>query len=228
MTSRQTWLGDAVAALTVVTFGLAITALPNSGRGCTTDCVGYPFTGEDVAAQFPGDYLWMIPAMLLMPLVVALVGAAHLGTPPEHRLASLTALCLTCMAAAILLTDYFVQLTVMPISLEKEQLDGWSLLTQYNPNGVFLALEELGYLLLAAAFGVLGRALAGSTRQVRILRGLLTASTGSCLAALVAVSVVHGWDRQDSFEIPAISIIWLTLVIAGPMLARHLRRAAPA
>jgi hypothetical protein len=40
----------------------------------------------------------------------------------------------------------------MQPSLEKGQLDGWAMLTMYNPSGVFIALEELGYLLMSLAF----------------------------------------------------------------------------
>jgi hypothetical protein len=55
--------------LTVVTFALALTALPNDVR--------YPFTEEVIAAQWPGDYLWMYAAMLLMISFVALAASIH-------------------------------------------------------------------------------------------------------------------------------------------------------
>ena len=41
------------AVLTVVTFGTALTAVPNSGRNCRADCVGYPFAGDVPARVFP-------------------------------------------------------------------------------------------------------------------------------------------------------------------------------
>ncbi len=40
----------------------------------------------------------------------------------------------------------------MQPSLEKRQLEGWALFTQFNPNGVLLALEELGFLLMSLVF----------------------------------------------------------------------------
>ena len=46
------------AGVTVVTFALALTALPND--------VPYPFASDVIADQWPGDYLWMFPAMLLI------------------------------------------------------------------------------------------------------------------------------------------------------------------
>jgi NADH:ubiquinone oxidoreductase subunit 6 (subunit J) len=61
------WISLATAALTIVTFVLAMTALP--------DDVPYPFTSQVIADQWPGDYLWMYPAMILMVLFVALLVA---------------------------------------------------------------------------------------------------------------------------------------------------------
>ena len=45
--------------VTLVTFGLAITAVPNSGAGCLDKCFEYPYL--DTLSEFPGDYLWMPP-----------------------------------------------------------------------------------------------------------------------------------------------------------------------
>jgi hypothetical protein len=42
-------------AMTLVTFGLAITAVPNSGAGCLENCFEYPYL--DTLSEFPGDYL---------------------------------------------------------------------------------------------------------------------------------------------------------------------------
>lgn len=72
------WAALATAVLTVVTFGCAITAIPDSGRNCQQNCATYPFASDQVASQFPGVYLWMVPAMLLMLVFIALGG----GRPP--------------------------------------------------------------------------------------------------------------------------------------------------
>jgi hypothetical protein len=73
----------ATVGLTVLTFALALTAIPND--------VPYPFTSEEIADQWPGDYLWMYPAMLLMLLFVALVAAIHEYAPPARKLFTLLA-----------------------------------------------------------------------------------------------------------------------------------------
>lgn len=206
-----------VVVLTAVTLVLALTALPNK--------VPYPFTAPEIAAQWPGDYLWMYPAMVLMLLFVALVAAVHSWAPPERRVFSLVGLCVAVIAAAVLLSDYYLQATVMQVSLEKGQLEGWALLTQYNPNGVFIALEELGYLLMSAVFLCLALVFTGRTGIERALRLLLGASFAVTVVALVAVSVVKGSDRGDTFEIAVISIVWLTLIAAGTLTAIVFRRA---
>jgi hypothetical protein len=208
-----------VTGLTVVTFALALTALP--------DKVPYPFTDAVIAEQWPGDYLWMYPAMALMLLFVALVAAVHEWAPVDRKVWSLVGLCVATIAAAVLLVDYFVQAAVMQLSLEKGQLDGWAMLTQYNPNGVFIALEELGYLLMSLVFLCLVPVFARKTRLELAIRLLFVLSFAASVVALIVVSAVQGIDRRDSFEIAVISIVWLTLIAAGPLLALAFRRAVP-
>jgi len=208
-----------VTGLTVVTFGLALTALPEK--------VPYPYTDAVIARQWPGDYLWMYPAMVLMVLFVALAAAVHEWAPPERKVWSLFALCVATVAAAVLLVDYYVQVTVMQPSLEKGQLDGWAMLTMYNPNGVFIALEELGYLLMSLVFLCLAPVYARKTRLERAIRWLFSLSFAASIVALVVVSAFRGIDRGDTFEIAVISIVWLTLIAVGPLLALAFRRAVP-
>lgn len=213
------WIGLATAAVTVVTFALALTALP--------DTVPYPFTSQVIVDQWPGDYLWMYPAMVLMVLFVALLVAVHEYAPPARRTSSLLALCVGVIAAAVLLMTYYIQVTVMQPSLEKGQLDGWAMLTMYNPNGVFIALEELGYLLMSLAFLCLAAVFVGASRLERTIRWLFIASFAVSIGALVVVFAVRGVDRGDSFEIIVISIVWLTLIAGGILTALLFRRAVP-
>ena len=186
------WTAIGTAVLTLITFGLAITAIPNSGRNCQADCATYPFDGGLVASQFPGDYLWMVPAMLLMPLFVALVATIHQLAPVDRKVFSLIGLCLAVVAASVLLIDYFVQFTVMQPSLEKGGLEGWALLTMYNPNGVFLALEELGLVLMSVAFVAIAPAFTGRTAVERVLRLVLVIGFVATIGALGLVTAFLG------------------------------------
>lgn len=209
----------ATAALTVLTFGLALTALP--------DKVPYPFTDNVIADQWPGDYYWIFPAMVLMLLFVALVAAAHEYAPDLRKTYSLLALCIAVIAAAVLLINYYIQAVVMPTSLEKGQLDGWAIFTQYNPHGIFIALEELGYLLMSLAFLCLAPVFSSRTGLERAIRWLFVASFAAAVASLAAVLALRGMDREDVFEIIIISIVWLTLIAAGTLLALLFRREVP-
>ena len=211
------WIALTLTGVTVVTFALALTAVPED--------VPYPFTSDVIAAQWPGDYVWMYPAMLLMLLFIALVASVHLYTPPTRKIFSLLGLCVASVAAAVLLIDYSIQVTVVPVSLEKGQLDGWAMLTMYNPYGVFIALEELGYLLMSFALALLAPVFVGMNRVERAIRWVLLLNFTTAVGALVVVSLLYGKDRGRTFEIIVISIVWLTLIVAGPLVAAVMRRA---
>lgn len=213
------WAAVATAAMTVVSFALALTALP--------DKVPYPFTEQLISDQWPGDYYWLFPAMVLMVLFVALVAALHEFAPQARKTYSLLALCFAVLAAAVLLINYYIQAVVMQPSLEKGQLDGWAMLTQYNPNGVFLALEELGYLLMTLVFLCLVPVFSRRNGLERAIKWLFLLSFAAAVISLAVVVALRGIYRDDVFEIIIISIVWLTLIAAGTLLALLFRRGAP-
>ena len=122
--------------------------------------------------------------MLLMLLFVALVAAIHEYAPPAREIYSLLGLCVAVIAAAVLLIDYYIQVTVLQPSLEKGQLDGWAMLTQYNPNGVFIALEEIGYLLMSLVLLCLAPVFGRKDRIERALRWLFTVSFAQPILSL--------------------------------------------
>ena len=77
-------------------------------------------------------------------------------SPPlgPRRVFSRAGLPLSLMGASFLV-DYTLQLTVMQPALLTGQLEGLSPLSQYNPHGVFIGVENVGYALLAGAFAPL-------------------------------------------------------------------------
>ncbi|MGB7980346.1 MAG: hypothetical protein WCF36_06095 [Candidatus Nanopelagicales bacterium] len=208
----------ATSGVTVATFALAYMA--------GADDSPYPFSSDAIAGNWPREYLWMFPAMLLMLLFVAFVASVHEYAPATRKIFSLLGLCFAIMAAAILLTTYFIQVTVMQPSLEKGQLDGWAMLTMYNPNGVFIASEELGYILMSLALAVLAPVFLQKNKVEQTIRWLFVLSCATVVGALIAVSVATGFDRGVLFEIIAISIVWLTLIVSGPLVAVVFRRSA--
>lgn len=213
--------------ITLVTFAMAITAVPISGANCPANCVDYPYL--NTVAQYPKDFLWMVSAMLLVLGFVALMVSLHADTSPRKRVFSQIALSFALIAAAILLTDYYLQFSVVPVSLMNSETEGLPLLIQYNPHGVFLALEELGYLIMGLSFLFAGIAITGRNRLESTIRWIFIGGFVLVLLSLAATSLTYGLDRLDRFEVLAISVDWLVLIVNGILLSimfrRHLREA---
>lgn len=208
--------------ITIVTFGLAMTAIPISGANCPSDCVDYPYL--DTAAQYPKDFLWMFPAMLLVLAYVALVVSIHYYADGQKRIFSQIGLSFAMIAAGVLLVDYYLQFSVVPMSLMNGETEGLALLIQYNPHGVFLVLEELGYLLMSLSFLFVAFALSSRSRLEAAIRWVFAIGSVLVLISLPIISIGYGLERVDRFEVVAISINWLILIINGVLLSILFRR----
>lgn len=93
------WLFISTALLTLFTFGFAITAVPVAGQLCTANCIEYPYL--DILNNFPKDYLWMYPAMILCLVFVAVQAVIYLAAVPDRKFFGLIGLCFGLMAAAM-------------------------------------------------------------------------------------------------------------------------------
>src|SRR4030066_1766975 len=69
------------AIITMVTFGFAITAIPISGANCREGCIEYPYL--NTVMQFPKDYMWMIPAIVLMLIYLIWMISIHAYAAPS-------------------------------------------------------------------------------------------------------------------------------------------------
>jgi hypothetical protein len=99
------------------------------------------------------------------------------------------------------------------------ELEGLAPLSQYNPSGVFIALEEAGYLLRGVAFLCCGLAVAGHNRLERVVRSVFLGGFALVLLLFIVLSAVYGFDVDYRFEVAAISIDWTVLIVAGALLA---------
>jgi hypothetical protein len=208
--------------MTVVTFTLAIIAIPNSGAGCRENCFDYPYV--NTLSEFPRDYLWMLPAMLLVVFYVILVVSIHAYAAQHKSIYSQIGLSFALIAAGILLSDYFIQFSVVPVSLMNQETEGIALLTQYNAHGIFIVLEELGYLLMSLSFLFLAPVFANRDRLASVVRWVFIAGFVLTMVFLAVISIIYGLDRMDRFEVAVISINWLVLVLNGIMLSVLFRR----
>jgi hypothetical protein len=223
-TSNRVGLYSAIltALTTLVTFSLAIIAIPNSGAGCREECVEYPYV--NTLSEFPRDYLWMLPAMLLVVFYVILVVSIHAYAAQHKSIYSQIGLSFALIAAGILLSDYFIQFSVVPVSLMNQETDGIALLNQSNPHGIFIVLEELGYLLMSLSFLFLAPVFANRDRLASVVRWVFIAGFVLTMVFLAVISIIYGLDRMDRFEVAVISIDWLVLLINGVLLSLVFRR----
>jgi len=123
------------------------------------------------------------------------------------------------MAATILTATYFIQLRFVQPAVMRGELDGLASLTQYNPHGVFIALEEAGYLLMATAFPFAGAALEGTGRLLRAVRWLLFTGGFVAIVLFVGVSAAYGFAVEYRFEVAAITVDWSVLILTSVSLA---------
>jgi hypothetical protein len=228
--ARPDRFGFGVAVLTavfgLVALGIAVSTTPRAGPFCPAECLDYPYAGA--AALVPRDFLWMYPAtvMLLTFMTLTIVMLAHAG--PDRRLPALIGVAFALVAASTLVVDYAIQLAVVQPSLLAGESDGVALVSQYNPHGVFIALENVGYVALAVAFVFLSRVVTERGWLVRVVRWLLLIAGALTLVALVVMSWWFGMDLGYRFEVVAISITWLAVIASSALLAVWLRRTAGA
>ncbi|NCN45024.1 hypothetical protein GW927_00530 [Candidatus Pacearchaeota archaeon] len=208
--------------LTIITFGIAIVTPPLSGPFCQVDCFAYPYT--EIISRFPRDYFWMYPAMALSIVTMILFICLHLEASKEKKVFSLTALIFVIISSSVLLMNYFVQISVVQPSLLLGETDGISLLTQFNPHGLFIIFEELAYILLALAFIFTGSVF-GSNRLEKALRIVFQFNGIFVLLSFIGISVYYGLQREYRFEVLSISITWLTLIINGSLLSKYFKKS---
>jgi hypothetical protein len=216
-------LTTSVVGLVALVSGL--TTPPRSGPFCRADCLGHPYT--DVAAFVPRDYWWMYPQSVFVLLVVALLVCIHHAVASSGRVFSGIGVVLAGVAAAALLVDYAIQLAVVQPNLLRGETAGLSLFSQYNPHGVFIALEDVGYLLLGLTLVAVAAVFREPTRLERGLRWLFRAGGALTVMSLPVLVVIYGADLDYRYEVAAIAFTWVALIPGCLLLARWFRRTVP-
>jgi hypothetical protein len=207
------WVAIWTALMAAISLVMAVTTLPRSGPYCQSGCVVYPYT--DAAAFVPRDYLWMYPAIVLTMLALVLVECIHSQLPPSRELLSRIGVAFTIMGGAILV-----------LIGETEGLSPW---TQYNPHGIFIALENVGYALFNVAYVFIGVAMLRMPTRLWRAAGWIFALGGALtLMLLVFYGGFYRVRLDYRFEVTAILITWLVLIVAPVLLSiAFLRRREP-
>lgn len=220
------WTAIGMTLSTMAALGLGATTPPRSGSNCPNqfvdECITAPFT--DAAAFVPRDYYWMYPAFLMVLLFVVLVVCIHYYADPDKKVFSHIALCFAVISAIPLSIDYFIQLAVMQPSLLQGEVAGLAPFSQYNPHGIFIALEDVGYLLMAVAFLFVAPVFDRRERIERILRWLFIVSFILAAGSLLIMVLLYGPNLGYRYEVVVIIVDWLTLIVAGLLLSLVFRR----
>lgn len=215
------WTALLAVVVTAVFMATAVSTPARSGPYCGTACVPYPYT--DVTAFVPQDYLWLYPGFLLAPILIALVACIHGYADSAKKVFSRIALSLSILYAAVILVDYFIQLTVVVPSLQAGETAGLSLFTQYNPHGIFITFEALGYLLLSTALLFVAPVFGGGRKEL-VIRWSFVAGFVAAVFAFVALPLAG--QSIVAFEVTVLLINWIVLIIAGALISLVFRGAA--
>jgi hypothetical protein len=212
MSRPARWVALATAIAAAVSLAVAVTTPARSGPNCRGGCIGYPYT--DAAAFVPRDYLWMYPALLVCVLAVGIAVCVHAWAPANRTALALAGVCFAAIGAGALVVDYAVQLTVAQPALLRGETEGLSVWSQYNPHGIFIALENIGYATMALALLLLGLVLrAGKgSKPVRVAAWVFTVAGAATLVLLPVLAGAYGSSLDYRFEVFSLLINWLALI----------------
>jgi hypothetical protein len=103
------------------------------------------------------------------------------------------------------------------------ETEGLSLFTEYNPHGIFIGLEGLGYLMMNVAFLFTAAVFAGG-RLERAIRWLFVTSFVLAIGSFAGLSLL----RYDIaiFEVTIIALNCAVLIVSGALLSVLFKRAA--
>lgn len=208
--------------LTIVTFGIAVCTPPLSGPFCKENCFEYPFL--DIASRFPRDYFWMYPAIVLSFSYLIMMMSIHHITSSDKKLYSSIAVAFSLMSSFILAVDYFIQVSVIQPSILAGETEGIALLTQFNPHGIFIVLEEIGFLLMSISFFSLIPVFSGKNTLEKSIKWTAIIGFATTILSLIAISFSYGINREYRFEVTVISIVWLELIVIGILFSRYFLR----
>lgn len=202
-----------LTVLTIIGFGFAIIAIPPSGPYCPGNCMDYPYL--DILKYYPRDYLWMYIISFQLIVFMIFVIANHFNAKRDKNIYSFISVSLAIITTTVLLANYFIQHSVVPISMMKGQTEGISLLTQYNGHGIFIVLEELGFILMSLTFLFLSPIFTGKNRLEKVLKCTYAIPFVLVLLSFIFYTIQYGLDRDYRFEVAAITIDWLATITIG-------------
>jgi uncharacterized membrane protein YgdD (TMEM256/DUF423 family) len=96
---------------------------------------------------------------------------------------------------------------------------------QYNPHEVFVALEDVGYLMMGAVFLFAGAVFGRRGRLERVMRLVFITSSVLAVGSLILLALLYGSDLEYRYEVVVLLIDWIALIPSGALLSAAFRRA---
>lgn len=217
-----TYISITTTMLAVITFAIAVTTPPLSGPFCTGGCFEYPY--HDIIGRFPRDYFWMFSAIFLTFSYLLLMITVHHVAQGDRKLFSFSAVVFAVMSTTILELDYFIQIFFIQPSLLAGETEGIAMLSQFNPHGIFILLEEIGLSLMIISFLLLVPAFPGYRFPGKALKITYISASIIMVATFAIIGWVHGMKREYRYEVAVITIAWIELIIVGILLSFYFQR----
>jgi hypothetical protein len=188
-----------------------------------TEGIKYPYVLTTIR---PLDYVVWGPAFILALAVVVLISCIHRQTPEDRKIFSQTALCFAVAYATLSTSDFFIQWTVVLPSILNNETVNLALFSIYNPHGIPIAVESLGYLLLNTALLFVVPVIDKRGRSERAIRWLFITGFILVVGAFGTLSLL-GYPIVV-FEVVAVTVNVAILIASGVLFSRLFRRATPA
>lgn len=136
----------------------------------------------------------VVPSLVIAPAFVALIASIHLWTSARRRQWTLVALAGATVYAAIVVTNYYLQLTLVRSSIEAGHAERVALLLMDNKDGAFWPIESLAYGIQGLAAGAAALAFGRRGLERAIRWSLLTVGFSGVLSLIAGM---RGVDLTD-------------------------------
>ena len=209
-----------LSLITFITFVCAMIAVPISGAYAPNGGILYPYL--ETIERYPRDYIRQYLAMFMICIYLINIIIIKTVVNREKQIPIQIANSFAIIATVTLLINYFIQVNVVPISLMNQEYEGIALITQHNPHGLFIALEELGYIMMAISFGFSIPVFRG--KDTNIIAVIYLFAVIAAITSFIFISLQYGLDKLDRYEVIIIAITWMVLIINGLLTGNKFKR----
>jgi len=164
-------------------------------------------------------------AIILSLVYYVLMVSIHYFAPNDKKIFSHIGLSFALISTATFVIDYFLQVSVIQPSLILGETAGIALLSQFNAHGVFIVLEEIGFIMMSLSLLFMSPVFVGQTKSEKAIRWIFISCFALNTIAFTLYSLFYGINREYRFEVATISINWLTLIASGIFLSIVFRRS---